>query len=279
MAQRIPAPVIAVLSNIIPVAETHDSMNSLFRSAGAPGDPPISSKTTKARDWLRRINQDSSVEPLEVLGRLIEGYMENPYVEESTETRRQEIADVLTKCKLRYVTGGRVVPAAIAVSAGSLNQLIRAHDLQSVHEEFERALASIDANPRDALSAACNILEATCKTYIEDEGLTMPAKQDLPAVWTVVRKDLGFDPSAVQDQDLQKILSGMISVVDGIGALRTHASTAHATGRRQYRVEARHARLAVHAAHTVTAFVLESWERKRAQRSITAPGSISSAQT
>src|SRR5688572_32108998 len=53
---------------------------------------------------------------------------------------------------------------------------------------------TVESKPRDAVSAACNILEAVCKTYIEDEKLTMPAKQDLQGVWTIVRKHLGFDP-------------------------------------------------------------------------------------
>jgi hypothetical protein len=90
----------------------------------------------------------------------------------------------------------------------------------------------------------------------------MPAKLDLKPVWTVVRRDLGFDPGAVEDQDLQVIITGLFAVVDGIGALRTHASSAHGAGKKQYKLEPRHARLAVHSAHTVTLFILESWAKR-----------------
>jgi hypothetical protein len=76
-----------------------------------------------------------------------------------------------------------------------------------------------------------------------------------------VRKRLRFDPSLIEEQDLQKILSGLISVVDGIGSLRTHASSAHGSGRRSYKLEPRHARLAIHAAHTIALFILESWKK------------------
>jgi hypothetical protein len=78
-----------------------------------------------------------------------------------------------------------------------------------------------------------------------------------------VRKHLGFDPSTVEDQDLQQILSGLISITEGIGALRTHASSAHGAGKMSYKIEPRHARLAVHSAHTVALFILESWRKKR----------------
>ena len=114
------------------------------------------------------------------------------------------------------------------------------------------------------MSAASNILESLCKVYIDDEGLDKPAKQDLKPVWAIVRKHLGFDPSQIEDQDPQTILTGLISIVDGIGALRTHASSAHGAGRKSYKLEPRHARLAIHSAHTVALFVLESWKKKRA---------------
>ena len=94
----------------------------------------------------------------------------------------------------------------------------------------------------------------------------MPAKQDLQSVWKTVRKDLGFDPGLVQDDDLKRILSGIYSVVDGIGAFRTHASSAHGEGRKIYNLKPRHARLAVNSAHTLGLFVMETWNEKKASR-------------
>ena len=99
--------------------------------------------------------------------------------------------------------------------------------------------------------------------YITDEGLPKPQKQDLQNVWKVVRADLGFDTKLVQDDDLKRVLSGILSIVDGIGAFRTHASSAHGEGRRVYKLKPRHARLAIHSAHTIALFVLESWDDKR----------------
>ena len=54
-------------------------------------------------------------------------------------------------------------------------------------------------------------------------------------------------------------------VAAGIGALRTHASTAHGQARKVYRLAPRHARLAVNAAHTIALFVTETWDAKRAR--------------
>ena len=77
---------------------------------------------------------------------------------------------------------------------------------------------------------------------------------------SVVRDSLNFNPASVEDRDLKEILSSLAGVVGGVGALRTHASSAHGAGKKVYRVAPRHARLAVHSAHTIALFVLESWE-------------------
>jgi hypothetical protein len=233
-----------------------------------PGDPPPGSKHTKALEWLRRINKDESVaDPLAVIGRLIEGYLEAPLDEENSWDefkikRNNRILKVLAQADLQYIKGGKLV-GSLAAPSRTLQEIIRGRDLTAINHEFDRAYENVEKEPREAVSAACNILESVCKTYIEDEKLEMPVKQDVQPVWSVVRKNLGFDPAQIADRDLQEILSGLIAVVNGIGALRTHASSAHGAGRKSYRLEARYARLAVHAAHTMALFILESWEKKK----------------
>jgi len=97
---------------------------------------------------------------------------------------------------------------------------------------------------------------------LEDGGLELPKKQTIKELWREAQKHLGLTPAAQTDRDLQKVLSGLASVVDGIGALRTHSGSAHGQGRRRYKVEPRHARLAVHGAHTLAVFLLETWEKR-----------------
>lgn len=267
----IPSPVLATVADIASQRETHASMDSLFMYAGAPGEPPEGSKTVKAQEWLRRVNTDPSVLPLQVLGRLIENYMEELPPEGSpfdgtphpTHTPDQEkLTKILARYELQYARGGSIV-GALGTPSRTLEEFVREKDIAALEHEFKRALTNVDENPREAVSAASNILETLCKVYIEEQGLEMPAKQDLKPVWTVVRKDLGFDPGRVEDQDLQTILTGLLALVDGLGALRTHASSAHGAGKMSYKLEPRHSRLAVHSAHTIALFVLESWERKK----------------
>ena len=267
MKRLIPGPLLSVVAEIAANRETHATLNNLFIYAGASGDPPMGSKAAKALDWLMKTNKDEQSDPLGVVGRIIENYMEE-HLDENTwnvEGRlkdRERIDRALATASLQYVPGGRI-SGSLGSPSKALEDYIRDRDISSVDAEFNRSLSNVDTNPREAVSAASNILESICKIYIEDEGLDAPTKQDLKSVWFIVRKHLRLDPSSVEDQDLQRILTGLISIVDGIGALRTHASSAHGAGKKAYKLEARHAHLAIHGAHTVALFILESWEKRR----------------
>lgn len=267
MRRQIPGALLAVVADVASQRETHAKLDSLFTYAGASGEPPMGSKPAKALEWLRATNKDEDVDPLAVVGRIIETYMEadldpdDIYNAEKLKDRAR-ISKALSQAKLQYVDGGKIT-GNLGAPSKALEDYIKDRDVESIELEFNRALSNVDSNPREAVSAASNILESVCKVYIEEERLDLPSKQDLKSVWFAVRKDLGFDPGVVEDQDLQKILTGLISIVDGIGSLRTHASSAHGAGKKNYKLEPRHARLAIHGAHTIALFLFESWERKR----------------
>lgn len=274
MKKEIPAPIIAVVSKYLPDIETHASLDNLFLYADAPGEPPEGSKPVKVQAWLRRINKECEF-PLKVLGKIIETHIET--VDEAKSTYpwdknssnlgsefKEKLIATLEHCNLTYTQGGHISDGSSAPSK-ALSELIQNLDIPSIDTEFTRALANVNSEPREAVSAACNILESIFKVFIEDEGLNKPQKQDLQNVWKVVKGELGFDPKLVQDNDLKKVLTGILSIVDGIGAFRTHASSAHGEGRKTYNLKPRHARLAIHAAHTIALFVLETWDERRSK--------------
>ena len=272
MKVEIPAPIIAVVANHIAEIKSHAGIDSLFAYADAPGDPPDGNKVVKVMEWLRRANKERDY-PLLVLGKVIEEEMEDPDAEKrhstfaSYNTNTADFIDKLNEMFQRYgmvyMTGGVLQKIGSTGASKSLKQLIRARDFQAIDMEFDRALENANTDPREACSAACNILESLFKIMIQDESLAKPAKQDLKNLWKTVAEYLNFDPKKIEDDDLRKILSGMNSVVDGIGALRTHASAAHGAGKQIYKLEPRHARLAIHSAHTLATFVLESWDKRR----------------
>jgi Abortive infection C-terminus len=262
MQQGIPAAVLVLTAELVSEFETHVTLDNLFSYAGAPGEPPEGRKHAKALAWLRRTNKEAP-EPLQVLGGILEEHMERVldpknHWDKDRLVWRDKMRNALAEAGLQYEKGGHIV-AEMDGPSRMLAEFMQDRDLKAIDQEFQRAVKNANKSPREAVSAASNILESVCKLIIDDEALPLPAKQDLQSLWGVVRKHLGMDPSKVEDQDLRQIITGLISVVHGIGSLRTHASTAHGAGKEPYRLEPRHARLAIHSAHTLTLFLLESW--------------------
>lgn len=269
----VPSYVISTIADTVSETETHASLDSLFMYADAPGDPPEGSKSVKALEWLRRINKVSGSETLTIIGRIIEKYMEvdieakptlwrSKELIEGEKARLEKIRKSLERAGLSYSFGG-IISKGEGLATKTLSELIKKKNIQAIDQEFDRALKNVQSSPREAVSAACNILESIFKVYIEEHShLQMPAKQDLQSVWKVVKTDLGLDASKLEERDLQEIVSGIMATVNGIGALRTHASAAHGAGKKPYKLKPRHAKLAIHAAHTIAAFVLETWNEK-----------------
>ncbi|MDR6578494.1 abortive infection family protein [Pseudomonas extremaustralis] len=270
----VPSYVISTIAETVSETETHASLDSLFMYAEAPGEPPEGSKAVKALEWLRRINKVSGSETLTIIGRIIEKYMETdvetaPTFWRSKEVIEREKANIekirksLERAGLSYSSGGTISKGE-GLATKTLSKLIKEKNVQAIDQEFERAIKNVQSSPREAVSAACNILESLFKVYIEEHShLQMPAKQDLQSVWKIVKTDLGLDASKLEERDLQEIVSGIMATVNGIGALRTHASAAHGAGKKPYKLKPRHAKLAIHAAHTIAAFVLETWNEKK----------------
>jgi hypothetical protein len=271
--KTIPGPVIAVIGEVLGLHYyDHKRLNTLFMEHGAPGEPPGGSCIAKCQRWLEYCNDDPAVDPFAVLGGVLKEFMEAKVPKWGTKAEqwksdRGRVRNILAKHGLSYHSGGQILGATSRTPSRSLKTILQARDLVAVEEEFQRAIETVELDPPAAVTAACAIIEALCKVYIEDKHLALPASQTIKDLWRVVSRHLGLSPGAMVDQDINRILSGMITVIDGIGSLRTHAGSAHGHGRETYPLEPRHARLAIHAAHTLAIFIIETWEIHRSNGS------------
>lgn len=137
----------------------------------------------------------------------------------------------------------------------------------TVQTEIARALPSLDADPEDAITAACALVEAVCRSILIELKMDLPAKKNVDSLLRAVQEPLNLSPgrtdlpSEIED-DVRKILSGLTSVVKSIGALRTHAGDAHGREKGFRRVDGRIARMALNAASSISLFLIETWEKK-----------------
>ena len=163
--------------------------------------------------------------------------------------------------------GGAVIRAVTAKAATI--------DFDTVGHEVNRALAleSAETDSDDAITAACSIIEAVCRSILLELKLPLPAKKDIDGLVKAVQEPLNLSParSDLPDEiaaDVRQVLGGLTTTAKDIGALRTHAGDAHGRERGFRRVDARIARLAVHAASTLALFLIETWERTIADRAL-----------
>ena len=180
-ARALPVPVCSIVGAVLGAfIYSHKKLEQLFYQAGAAGDPPPGNCVVKCQTWLKRMHTEVP-DPAAVLGKVLEEFMEvdssfKPPDEQNAG--RKKIVEVLGRFGLSYRTGGLVFGAATALPTKSLKQVLKDRDLSGVDKEFERALANVEKDPPAAITAACSILEAFFKAYIEDnDAIEMPSDQ------------------------------------------------------------------------------------------------------
>lgn len=104
----------AVIGEVLATTGSHATLDELFISAGAPGDPPGLAHGSKWKAWLFRCGQDPNVDSMAVIGNLLEEFMDLPPadVESLLEWRakRARVDAALEENGLRYFRFGRVLP-------------------------------------------------------------------------------------------------------------------------------------------------------------------------
>lgn len=277
--KKLPVAVCAVVNEVL--GGSHATLNAIFKRAGAPGEPPELSHATKWKVWLLRANENPNTNPHQVLGKVLEEFMEVeppdtdnglfswlgqdfPNALSLWQAKKKRVEDVLERYGLHYIQGGSIVETKGGIASEIMAEALRDKNFDAVNIEFRRCMKYITDDPGAAITAGCSLLEALFKAYIDKNNLEMPSQQTIKPLWTIIQKELGLNPKGHTDADIQRILSGMSSIIDGIGALRTHAGSAHGGGKLRYRVKPRHARLLISSAHAMALFLIETWEDRSA---------------
>jgi len=215
---------------------------------------------------LNRTDQEAVVRVIEAVSDPRE-FLDDPvkhcavvdYLNKRLRFDEYEVKAVGNNWKLTMVATG-------SVATESFVNAITALDYTSVEADLQRALDQAETDPEDAVTSACSIVESVCKCILDDMKREYPPKQDIRGLVTEVSKHLNLSPGRDDlpiewAADIKQILGGLVSVTGGICALRTHAGDAHGRGKRNVAVDARVARLAIHAASTVSLFFIETWNR------------------
>ena len=116
-----------VVGDVIQGTGGHATLDALFSSSGAPGEPPALAHHSKWKEWLFRAGQDPNSDSLQILGNVLEEYMDTRTVHQadvdSWKEARARIEAILAEDGLRYYRHGRVLPVGRAVEIDEFGQV------------------------------------------------------------------------------------------------------------------------------------------------------------
>jgi hypothetical protein len=126
-----------------------------------------------------------------------------------------------------------------------------------VIEHWQEAQAALGVDPADATTRASSLIETLCKHILDAKKLPLPAKESIQPLYSAAAKALAVSPEQQETTHLKAIAGGMNTVVGGIGALRTHAGTAHGKGPGNTPITFEQARLAVNSAGVLATYLMD----------------------
>jgi len=180
----------------------------------------------------------------------------------------REILAVVKEDVILRIARDLAIPIPIgpmAPAAGDLREFLHNRAIDTCIDDFERALAAIDADPATAVGMASTTLETICKAILDSMEFDYPKDESLQGLYKAAQARLKLSPDQHADPELKRILGGLVNTAAGIATLRTKFSTFHGRGRRQYRLGKRHARLAINAMSAAGLFLLETYEERYAK--------------
>lgn len=227
-----------------------------------------SPRETALVECLKAVNNGPEAE--QVLPRIIEAAA-NPGDFEDDPERHRAVLEHLNHAlrldglelqqqgeRMSLIAAGK--GAAVLAQLAGLSEVI---DFDTVSRDLDRALDSRQTDPEDAVTAACSTVESVCRSILRELGLPFPGVLDVKHLYKAVKQPLGLSPdrSDIAD-DVRKILSGLATVIEGVGSLRTHGGDAHGREKGYARIDERIAGLSIHAAAAVALFLIETWQRE-----------------
>lgn len=156
--------------------------------------------------------------------------------------------------KLRALLLGQSAPGS-DVAAARLATLI---DWKAVQDSWRQALDKIQSDPEGAITATRTMLESTCKHICDERQVPYERGWDLSRLYKAAAGSMEIAPDQHSEQVIKQILSGVATVVTGLGALRNSLSDAHGRGKGGARPAPRHAKLAVNAGFAIAGFLIDT---------------------
>jgi len=168
----------------------------------------------------------------------------------------------LGKDGFQYVDG-RLVSGAGTPSLDAIKEHAAEFDAKHLAEQIHRIEQSIESDPALAIGTAKELIETCCKTILAERGKPVAGTPDIPTLTKETLKELKLVPDDVPESArgsdvIKRLLQNLGTIGNGLAELRGLYGTGHGKHGQTSGLNARHAKLAVGAAATLTTFLFET---------------------
>lgn len=169
-----------------------------------------------------------------------------------------EISDRAIYAGRRLLTGAGPAISHAKQAAAALNATY-------ISRQIGRMEKSIIDDPELAIGTAKEFIETICKTILSERGVAVDKGSDIPKLTRKVMREIGLVddglPHASKIKDVvQRLLSNLATIGQGVGELRNLAGSGHGKVASSEGLEPRHARLTVAAASALGVFLFETYQ-------------------
>lgn len=164
--------------------------------------------------------------------------------------------------------GGRIVSSARIPSLASIKYMAAVFDARHMADQIRRMESAVDSDPSLAIGTAKELIETCCKTILSERGKPVTGTPDVSTLTKETLKELKLIPEGIHEASrgadvIKRLLSNLGTIGNGLAELRGLYGTGHGKHGRSSGLGARHAKLAVGAAVTLTVFLFETHEETK----------------
>lgn len=131
-------------------------------------------------------------------------------------------------------------------------------------EKCEEKIMRLDYD--GAITNARTLVESVCRFILDESKIQYDYDGNLIKLYKKVYEVLKMDPSLYLQDCFKQILSGIISIINGLSNLRNVMSDAHGKSKiKYYKPTERHAILAANIAKVISEFLYASWKSRNSE--------------
>lgn len=180
---------------------------------------------------------------------------------------KETLIQALKRDGFRWV-GDRIIADAGIPSLSSIKNTAAVFDAKHMDDQIRRMESAVESDPSLAIGTAKELIETCCKTILSERGKPVSGTPDVSTLTKETLKELKLVPEGIPEARrgaavIKRLLSNLGTIGNGLAELRGLYGTGHGQHGRTSGLGARHAKLAVGAATTLTVFLFETHDETK----------------